>query len=350
MAQRTLFSFFQSQRNPSEEKSPNVLHSGQDDSQPGESDSPNQSDIIMSQAETDTSQERQQRRPQRSSEEMDRRALLRSVAKETKELLPDLLDAMPQARPAGYLYSPPKPPRLDPKFRPGLPSVKVRVVDGDSFDTAINLANCAQFMDIHDTKPVCVLNMANAWRAGGGWLSGALAQEEALCYRSSLSFTLKLRHYPLKDDQAIYSPSVVIFRDSFQKGHRLWGLTRPDSLPIVSVISVAALERPALDRTVTPPKYKNPEDRELMKDKMRLILRIAVCNRHRRIILGAFGCGAFLNPNQEVANCWAEVLKESEFKGWWENIVFAIMDDGTPGMNGVGNLKTFHRILHGLEV
>ncbi|BDD58439.1 hypothetical protein MAP00_003719 [Monascus purpureus] len=361
MIQKTILSFYSmpAQSGQSAEIGSNAARSSHspaspDDIHPAETDSQKNSqesgDILLSQVGSYMGSERQERGHQRSSERDNRRALLRETAKETKELLPSLLAKIPQAKPSGYLYSPPIPPKLNLKFHPGLPSIKVRVLDGDSFDTAVNLANCSQFMDIHDKKPVCVLNMANAYRAGGGWLSGALAQEEALCYRSSLSYTLKMRHYPLEDNQAIYSPNVVIFRESFQKGHRLWDLTKPYSLPIVSVISVAALDRPALDKNVSPPTYKNSADRKLMKDKMRLILRVAVCNKHRRLILGAFGCGAFANPNQEVANCWAEVLQEPEFSGWWENIVFAVMDDGTPGVNGESNLKTFQRVLHGLVV
>jgi Uncharacterized protein conserved in bacteria (DUF2263) len=61
-------------------------------------------------------------------------------------------------------------PPGDPKA--GQPGCRIRVVDGDSFDTAIDLGD-----------GVVVLNMANAKHAGGGWLRGAMAQEEELCYR-----------------------------------------------------------------------------------------------------------------------------------------------------------------------
>lgn len=357
MPQRTIFSFYpiQNQRkesdfNDNSQSSHSSDRQPEDGSQPVETPSQNLDDTSLCQTESSSSYSRQGRDSHRSPETMNRRAFLREIAKETKSLIPGLIDRMPQARPSGYLYSPPNPPILKPSFRPGLPPTKVRVVDGDSFDTAISLAKCAQFMDISDTKPVCVLNMANAFRAGGGWASGALAQEEALCYRSSLIFSLKLRYYPMEHNEAIYSPSVVIFRDNLQNGYKLFDLNKTESLPIVSVVSVAALDRPELDDSVAPPRYKHSEDRESTKDKMRLILRVAVCNRHRRIVLGAFGCGAFLNPNQEVACCWAEVLREPEFKGWWENVVFAIMNDGRPGMNGEGNFQTFQRVLHGLVV
>ncbi|KAL2215784.1 hypothetical protein M432DRAFT_111061 [Thermoascus aurantiacus ATCC 26904] len=286
-------------------------------------------------------------RRQRSAAELGRRKVLAETAKETKELLPNILKTVPHAPPNGYLYAPPKPPVLNRRFCPGFLPIEIKVVDADTFDTAIGLAKCEQYMTVRDKRPVCVLNMANARSAGGGWINGALAQEEALCYRSSLSFTLKLRYYPLQDDQAIYSPTVVIIRESLKEGHRLLDLSKPEELPVVSVISIAALCRPPLTDDGRP-KYKNPKDRELTKEKMRIILRIAAYHGHRRLVLGAFGCGAFLNPREEVADCWAEVFDEAEFKGgWWESIIFAVMDDLGEGKNGNGNFGVFYRKLHG---
>ncbi|KAL1964695.1 hypothetical protein VTN77DRAFT_6721 [Rasamsonia byssochlamydoides] len=286
-----------------------------------------------------------------SSAELDRRRRLAQTAQETKTLLPGILKTIPHAPPHGYLYKPPSPPKLNQKHCPGFSPAEVKVLDADTFDTAINVAKCEQYMTVRDKRPVCVLNMANAQSAGGGWLNGALAQEEALCYRSSLSFTLKLRYYPLQDDQAIYSPTVVIIRDSLQNGHTLLDLTKPEELPVVSVISIAALCRPPLDNSGPRPKYRNLRDRELMKEKMRIILRIAAFNGHRRLVLGAFGCGAFLNPREEVADCWAEVFSEAEFKGgWWESICFAVMDDLNAGKDGNGNFGVFYRRLNGTMV
>lgn len=82
---------------------------------------------------------------------------------------------------------------------------------GDTFDTAIRFDGLFPRNNPINTRPVCILNMANARWAGGGFRNGSLAQEEELCYRSSLSFTLKLKYYPMDEYDAIYSPNVVIF-------------------------------------------------------------------------------------------------------------------------------------------
>lgn len=184
-------------------------------------------------------------------------------------------------------------------------------MNGDTFDTAIRFDELFPRNNPINIKPVCVLNMANAIWAGGGFRNGSLAQEEELCYRSSLIFTLKLRFYPMGELEAIYSPTVVIIREGIKKDYELLDLKKPRSLPVVSVISMAALYNPGLWwPTSGPPTYEDLVDRDVMKEKMRVILRMAAHNKHRRLVLGALGCGAFNNPRVEVANCWAEVLKE----------------------------------------
>lgn len=83
-----------------------------------------------------------------------------------------------------------------------------------------------------------------------------------------------------------------------------------------------------------------------MVAKMRVILRSAIRNRHRNLVLGAFGCGAFANPPEEVAGMWASVLQESEFQaGWFENIVFAVLDTA-----GSDNFRVFESALDGLQI
>ncbi|EER39855.1 conserved hypothetical protein [Histoplasma capsulatum H143] len=286
-----------------------------------------------------------------------RRKYLSSIAAETTALLPNILATAPHAPPKGYLYAPPNPPRLSPRFCPNLPPTAIRIHDADTFDTAIGLAECSKYITIKDKKPVCILNMANANNAGGGWKRGALAQEEALCYRSSLSFSLKLRYYPIPEVGAIYSPTVLVIRANMDEGeHKLLDLEQPDKLPVVSVVSVAAPCLPEVRTREVPgvgirQVYKDPADREIMKEKMRVVLRTATVNQHRRLVLGALGCGAFENPKEEVADCWGEVFQEREFSGgWWESIIFAVMDDRDEGKDGDGNFGVFYKRLDGVFV
>jgi len=266
---------------------------------------------------------------------------LRFVAKETISVLPGLLLTRPDAKPHGILYEKDGVAALDPKFRPKLSPTKVRVINCDTIDAALGLHRKSS------DKPVYVLNMANATCAGGGFQNGAVAQEEALCYRSSLSFTLKLRHYPIPEKGAIYSPRVLVIRDSLSSGHKLLDCRDPSQLPVISVISAAAQIQPALVSTGNGAfGYRHSSDRNLVAAKMRIILRTAIRNKHRKIVLGAFGCGVFQNPVMGVCKLWKDILQEPEFSGgWWEDVVFAVLSSGRNG-----NFNTFHRMLDGIMV
>jgi len=93
------------------------------------------------------------------------------------------------------------------------------------------------------------------------------------------------------------------------------------SLP---VITVAPVRRPKLDESGT--KYSFEQEKALMMDKMRAVLRIAAAWKHRDICIGGFGTGPiFRNPVEAVANMWKKLLfEEEEFIGAFSNVVFAI--------------------------
>src|SRR4029077_16450700 len=74
---------------------------------------------------------------------------------------------------------------------------------------------------VDDGKQPIALNFANGIHPGGGFLSGALAQEESLCRSSALFATLendpmyeahRIRPLPDSTDWVIYSPNVPVFR------------------------------------------------------------------------------------------------------------------------------------------
>ncbi|KAF4344130.1 mitochondrial chaperone BCS1 [Fusarium beomiforme] len=280
---------------------------------------------------------------------------LAAIARETRDVLPGILVQLPNID-AG------RSEKLEihqlPELKPAecprrTPSGKapVRIVNDDSFNAAINLGDLKGLA----SGRVAVLNMASHVSPGGGWLKGARAQEEALCYRSSLYLSLHRRYYPWRQRMGIYTPDVVIIRSDQETGHKLlMPNIQAQKLPVVSVLSIAALRTPPVRNItlntakgpVSSTTYANPADRSLTKLKMRLCLRMAARRNHGLLVLGALGCGAFRNPPKEVARCWLEVLREPEFQGgWWEEIWFAVYD-----RRGEGNLEIFEEILGGVEV
>ncbi|RHZ68271.1 uncharacterized protein CDV56_102311 [Aspergillus thermomutatus] len=182
---------------------------------------------------------------------------------------------------------------------------------------------------------VGVLNMASERNPGGGWLNGALAQEEALCLRSTLAATLEREYYPLPVYGAVWSPSVVVFRDEVAGGCRFY---RDEEKFLVGVVSLAALRRPVL--TSDGRRFANSNNVLVLKNKMRQVFRVLAENRISHCVLGAMGCGAFRNPPCEVASIYREVLQETEWDGVFEEIVFAVLDT-----KGESNYTIFKNVL-----
>ena len=49
-------------------------------------------------------------------------------------------------------------------------------------------------------NPMC-LNLASEFAPGGGWLKGAMAQEESIFYRSTYCVSLKREFYPILENE-----------------------------------------------------------------------------------------------------------------------------------------------------
>ena len=63
--------------------------------------------------------------------------------------------------------------------------------------------------------------------------------------------------------------------------------------------------------------------------KIASVLSVAMNEGHRTVVLGAWGCGAFGGGAQytkEVASCFADVLRQPEYKSAFDTVAFAIPD------------------------
>jgi uncharacterized protein (TIGR02452 family) len=112
-------------------------------------------------------------------------------------------------------------------------------------------------------------------------------QEEALCYSSTLYGTLKPSYYPWPNAgrrciAGIYSPGVVVFKDDLD--HECEELAPADRL-IAAVLTVAAPCVPSL----TPDRGAFLHEKTLaeLREKIRLVYRMAAHNGHSRLVLGA---------------------------------------------------------------
>ena len=161
------------------------------------------------------------------------------------------------------------------------------------------------------------LNFANGVHPGGGFLSGAKAQEEVLCRSSALYRTIiddqmyiehRQRSRSDSTDWAIYSPDVPVFRtDNGVELEQPW---------LLSFITCAAPHTPAIGQ---------PESADLLQKRIHRVLEIAKGYGHCASVLGAWGCGAFANDPRRTATDFRHAL-ENDFSGAFSDIVFAITD------------------------
>ena len=165
-------------------------------------------------------------------------------------------------------------------------------------------------------KNPCALNFAAPVHPGGGFLTGARAQEEGLARSSALYATLKsdpmYAYHERTDsltasDWAILSPDVPVFRlDDGTLLDETWNL---------SILTCAAPQAKRMTYT----------DPALMQNRIERVLAIAQTYRYRTLVLGAWGCGAFGNDPGQVSGSFRDLIF-GKFLGAFEEIIFAITD------------------------
>lgn len=174
---------------------------------------------------------------------------------------------------------------------------------------------------------IVVLNFANPKTPGGGVRRGAKAQEETLCLRSSLLKSLEstaaAKYYVYNrslhsfggSDAMILSDHVEVIRD--QKYNYL------ENSFLVSVLSCAA-------PMVSPFSHRLEDTTEeemetLLYRRILSMLVVMISNGFKRVILGAWGCGAFCNDPMVIAKLFQKAFEEIDINLYFEEICFAIL-------------------------
>lgn len=185
---------------------------------------------------------------------------------------------------------------------------------------------CAQKLaSAHAGQKIAVLNFASAKKPGGGFLNGAMAQEEALCYQSNLydSLTSKAAshfyYYEGKPPvtythRMLYSTGVSVFRDTEYK------LVPQQDLFQVDVITCAAVNR----KICFGPNY-DALVYETMKERAWRIVALAAAQNVRHLVLGAWGCGVFGNSVSLVTRLFVEAIMQ-DFASTFASVSFAMPD------------------------
>jgi uncharacterized protein (TIGR02452 family) len=211
---------------------------------------------------------------------------------------------------AGTVTYPPDKPTKDSGKGPH--STRIEVVNETTLSAGKRLidAGCS----------AVVLNFASAKRPGGGFLSGARAQEEYLarssclyqCIRSNPMYSFHRASYdPLYSNYAIYSPGVPVIRDD-------------NGSLLEQPYTISMITSPAANANRVEPQ-RRAEIVPAMWRRILKVLSLGIEHGHDCIVLGAWGCGAFGNDGREIARLFHKALSEN-FRGAYRRVIFAIVD------------------------
>ncbi|KAF2111589.1 hypothetical protein BDV96DRAFT_582434 [Lophiotrema nucula] len=228
-------------------------------------------------------------------------------------------------------------------------NLKIRIVATDTLTAAHMLTFPSNYGEVGSTlrsnkkQPnTLILNMASPLRPGGGVLTGATSQEEFLCARTTLLPSLKESFYRLPELGGVYTHDVMVFRNHLPLGDSKGELGLGERFWI-DVVSAGMLCFPDLEGEEDEEKRLSKADMQFVEQKMRAVMRIACMKGAKKIVLGAWGAGAYGNPVRDVAEAWRRVLLPEitagapkkgkatvEVENWEtvEDIIFAISNRG----------------------
>lgn len=182
----------------------------------------------------------------------------------------------------------------------------------------------------HSKQVPLALNFASATKAGGGFLNGALAQEESIAYASALYPTLvKLGSQMYANNlgrcndglychDMIYSHNVPIFRNNNYK--------------LIPAYYASFISCPAVNAGIYYKRNKNAGIKKnnkvihaVMNARIMRILTLAALKGYTHLVLGAYGTGVFQCDPVDTAKIFKTALN-NRFRGVFKKVVFAIYD------------------------
>jgi uncharacterized protein (TIGR02452 family) len=193
-------------------------------------------------------------------------------------------------------------------------STRIEVVNASTLDAARQLADRGH--------RVAALNFASAKNPGGGFQTGAQAQEESLARASGLYAMLlgnpmydhhRALHDPMYTTWVIYSPDVPVFR--LDEGQLL------NEPYLCSFLTSPAVNVGALRHR----ERRTDEIRRVMQERVERVLDVAALHGHEVLVLGAWGCGVFRNDPRQIAELFQSALA-GPFRGAFTHVVFAVLD------------------------
>lgn len=198
----------------------------------------------------------------------------------------------------------------------------------------------------------CVHNFASSTTPGGGVARGSSAQEECLCRTSTLYFCINEQdmwdnfYFPHRNEldnihngDLIFTPGVIVMKTDTAMPKMM----QEKDWYSVDVITLAAPRLKGGGRFAEKPRIVTEKELlDIHENRMRRFYDVAKANNEEVLILGAFGCGAYMNPANVVAQAMKNVIQDYLYD--FKVIEFAVY---CPPQDDT-NFKTFDRVLKGI--
>ena len=172
---------------------------------------------------------------------------------------------------------------------------------------------------VKEGKRPLVLNFANGTEVGGGFLRGSGAQEETLCYASTLYSTLvgdPFYRYNLEHASTASTDYAILSRAIVFKDDRYTAIEKPWIMDVLTVAApIAHIKWGGVSQSVSA---------TLMDQRIARVLDIAIAYGYTDLILGAWGCGAFGNDPNVISRLFEKHLKQR--RQYFETVYFTIAD------------------------
>lgn len=197
-------------------------------------------------------------------------------------------------------------------------SIKRRFDNMDIVVTPIDTVSA--IFSYSDGNSTGALNFANFTEPGGGFLRGAIAQEECLCHESTLYPVLLSQKDEFYIKNTYLNPVTFTNRSLYSESIEF---IRKEQSVTCDILTCAA---PCLCGVNI-----NPDDPYIvcaLYSRIDSILNTFYDMNASTLILGAFGCGAFANDPLIVATIFRELLT-NKYNKCFEKVVFAIPTDNT---------------------
>jgi len=220
-----------------------------------------------------------------------------------------------------------------------------------SFSTMTTAEACQYFvpeqLKLDRRNIVCALNFANGQTPGGGYKTGATAQEEDLCRQCPTLYstlynaareglypfgpcTCRAASHPDKYSDVLYTSGIALARGDMEEGYPLF---MEDKQVTVSMVAAAAPNNKA--REISDPDliYKTVHSIFIAP---RLIEPEVTT-----LILGAWGCGAFACDPKQIAELFVRALISDSFGELYKEVHFAIPKLTPTDINYEAFIKVF---------